>query len=222
MIPLPTSVPPNLLLSRLPSSANGPAQLLTPTPQSWFLSFGLTPTSNPTSPNSNSVSKLHPKSIHFSHSLCHQPALGHTLLPGLTAALVTLLVLLALYHSTWNSTKYKSDPAVPIFHPSTPQKSFPRPTKPSGSQALRLTAGLPTYAVVCFSLFEPASRGPAPGPGHPICDNLPQGLSTDGSFSTFSARLKNYLLEKALPLLELLFFAALKTMMKMALCLFIF
>lgn len=138
MIPLPTSILSNLLLSRLPSSAHGPAQLLKPTLQSWFLSFGLTLTSNPTSPNSSSVSKLYPKSIHFSHSPLPPPCSRPHLLawPDCGASRPACALASLPFHIELNKIlqNYKSDPAVPIFHPPTPRNSFPRPTKPSGSQ----------------------------------------------------------------------------------------
>lgn len=103
--------------------------------------------------------------------LCHHPVLGHTL-PGLTIVLATLLVLLPLNHSTSNSTKYcKTINQILQFLYFILQhlRSLslgPQSLQGLSSQALHLTAHLPTYAVVCFSLFKPARHLPASGPGH--------------------------------------------------------
>lgn len=108
-----------------PISGNGPTQLLKPK-ASVLLSFGLTPTSNPTI-------VLTP----LAH-LCHHSILAYNFIawPDCSASLPTPVLAFLPFHITLNEVtkKYKSDSATPVLKPSMPQKSSPRPTRPTGSQ----------------------------------------------------------------------------------------
>lgn len=138
-----------------PISGNGPTQLLKPK-ASVLLSFGLTPTSNPTI-------VLTP----LAH-LCHHSILAYNFIawPDCSASLP--LLFLPFYHSISHSMKSLKNINQTLqllcLNPQCLRSPLlgPQGLQGPSPQALHLT--LPPCALVCFLFFEPASHLPAPGP----------------------------------------------------------